>query len=95
MAGTNLIYLDPERMKRRGDMPMTGGEKLDELLWLLDAGDHPENAARKLGTNTNALIKLARDYGRMTLATRIAAERVREDRGPGQGDRNRTWMTAA
>lgn len=84
---TKLIYLDAERIARRGDTRMTGVEKLDELEWLLDGGTHPDHAAAQLGTNIAALIKLARDRDRKDLATRVAAEQIRHDRARGQGER--------
>ena len=74
-----LIYLDRERTKRRGDKPMKAAEKLAELEWLLDAGTHPEHAAAQLGTNVDALIKLARDHSRMDLVRRIPAAGARRD----------------
>lgn len=70
---TNLIHLDRERMKRRGDKPMDGVEKLDEAQWLLNGGLIPENVARQLGTNANALAKLAERHGRVDLARTFGA----------------------
>lgn len=79
MAG-ELIYLDTERMKLRGDTAMSGEEKVAEAEWLLDGGTHPDHIAAQLGTNVLALIKACRDHGRRDLARRIAVAQHRQDR---------------
>lgn len=74
-----LIYLDKERIKLRGDKSLKGAEKLAELEWLLDGGVFPAHAATQLGTNVGALTKLARDHDRLDLARRIALAGTRRD----------------
>ncbi len=83
------IYLNRERIRARGDKPMTGGEKLTEVEWLLDAGVHPDHVAAQLGTTVDALVKLARDHGQAGLGRRTSAEQIRHDRDTGQGARKR------
>lgn len=68
MSSSNLIYLDRERVARRGDKPMTGAEKLDEAQWLLDGGVHPEVVAAQLGATVAGLAKLAERHRRRELA---------------------------
>lgn len=92
MAPNDLIYLDAERIARRGDTRMTGAEKLAEAEWLLDGGTHPDHIARQLGTNVGALNKLARDHEQFDLARRISAAQVRRDGTPG---RTHTYWPAA
>lgn len=79
MSTSNPIHLDRERMKRRGDRRMTGIEKLEELAWLLEAGEHPAHAAAQLGTNVEALDKLARDRGRLDVLTQLRRRMRRAD----------------
>jgi len=74
----NLIHLDAERMRRRGDKPMTGAEQLDELEWLLDMGDHPIHAAMKLGSTPTALAMAARRHGHGDTANLMDALSKRE-----------------
>lgn len=89
MAPKELIYLDAERIARRGDTRMTGVEKVAEVEWLLDGGTHPDHIAQQLGTNVLALIKVCRDRGRKDLGSRLAAAHARHDRLPTQGERRR------
>lgn len=79
MTKSNLIHLDVERMKRRGDKPMRGAEKIVELEWLLDAGVHPSHAVAQLGTNLGAMTKMCRDYDRHDLAARVKRLENRAD----------------
>lgn len=72
MAPNDLIYLDRERMRRRGDKPMTGAEKLDEAEWLRDGGTHQLVVARRLGTTVAALEKLAYRHDRVELGNWFA-----------------------
>lgn len=67
MAPSDLIYLDKERIVRRGDKPMSGAEKLDEAEWLRDGGMHQLVIASRLGTTVSALEKLAYRHGRVDL----------------------------
>lgn len=68
---SNLIHLDVERIKRRGDKPMSGAETLDEFEYLIEAGTHPLLAAQMLGVPYGNLQKLARDLKRPGLFTRV------------------------
>lgn len=90
MAPKDLIYLDVERIARRGDTRMTGAEKVAEAEWLLDGGTHPDHIAAQLGTNVLALIKACRDNGRKDLGRRLAEAQARHDRLPTQGERKRS-----
>lgn len=67
---SNLIHLDVERIKRRGDLPMNGAETLDEFEFLIDGGTHPL-AAQMLGVPYANLQKIARDYERVGLFNRM------------------------
>ncbi|MEV4737152.1 MULTISPECIES: hypothetical protein [unclassified Microbacterium] len=68
---SNLIHLDTERIKRRGDEPMGGAETLDEYEFLIDNGTHPLLAAQMLGVPYANLQKLARDHERSGLFNRM------------------------
>lgn len=68
---TNLIHLDVERIKRRGEKPMAGPEVLDEFEFLLEVGTHPLLAAQELGIPYENLHKLATRYGRSDLFGRV------------------------
>lgn len=61
---TNLIHLDRERMKRRGDKKMTRTELVDEVVFLLDQGTHPLMVAQQLGYSWKAITKAADVLGR-------------------------------
>lgn len=78
----DLIYLDKERTRLRGDKPMTGAEKLDELQWLLDAGVHPAHAAAQLGAKVGSLETLANRHGRAELSATLKAAALRADAVP-------------
>lgn len=78
MAPNDLIYLNAERRKRRGDKPMTGAEKLVELQWLMEGGVHQTVAARQLGSSMVGLAKLAYRHGRKDLGSWMEAEICRE-----------------
>lgn len=67
-----LIYLDKERIARRGDKPMKGAETLDEAQWLRDGGMHQLVVARQLGTTWNNLERLAYRHGRQELGAWFA-----------------------
>ncbi len=72
MAPNELIYLDAERMKRRGDTRMSGAEQLDEAEWLRGGGTHQLVVARQLGTTVGNLEKLAYRHGRVELGNWFA-----------------------
>jgi hypothetical protein len=67
-----LIYLDKERIARRGDKPMGGAEKLDEAEWLREGGLHQLVVAQRLGTTVKALEKLAYRHERVELGSWFA-----------------------
>jgi hypothetical protein len=79
---TNLIHLDAERIKRRGDKPMIGPELLDEFEFLLDAGTHPLLAVELLGADYANLQRLASRYGRVGLFARVDIGAWKRDQLP-------------
>lgn len=64
MSTSNLIHLDRERMKRRGDTRMVGAELIDEVVFLLDQGTHPLLAAEMVGRDWDSITRTARGLGR-------------------------------
>ncbi|MDF2920514.1 MAG: hypothetical protein K0S70_4732 [Microbacterium sp.] len=62
---------DELRMEFRGEKPMTGEEVVEELEWLLRCGVHPDQIAKQLGKEREALGKTAERYDRPDLAINI------------------------
>lgn len=81
-TNTNLIHLDEERIKRRGDKPMSGPEVLDEFEFLLNAGTHPLLAAQMLGVKYDNLQRLAGRHGRVGLFGRVDIGAWKRDQFP-------------
>ena len=50
---------------------------IEDVEWLTDCGEHPENVARRLGyANPTNLADLLTRWGRPSLARRLTRERV-------------------
>lgn len=67
---------DPDRDEleaRRTERPMNASEVLDEVEWLLDAGESPAIVAQTVGRTVMGLERTARRNGRAALANRIYA----------------------
>lgn len=65
MSASNLIQLDTERRRLRGEKkPLQGAELIDEVVFLLDQGTHPLQAAQQLGRDWDSILRTARGLGR-------------------------------
>lgn len=51
-------------------------DRLDDLAWLLEHGEHPERAARRCGWTRGSAVTVARRHGRHDIADRMHAEAV-------------------
>lgn len=54
--------------------------RLEDALFLLDVGEHPERIARRVGVSIRALERAFRDHRRGTEITRISAQLRKERR---------------
>ena len=52
------------------------GDRLDDLLWLLENGEDPERAARRCGWTRTSARDVARRHGRHDVAELMLAEAV-------------------
>ena len=51
-------------------------DRLDDLAWLLECGEHPDRAARRCGWNRETALTVARRHGRHDLTPRLQREAV-------------------
>lgn len=64
MSTSNVIHLDAERGKRRGEKPMGRAELIDEVVFMLGQGVHPLMIAQTIGKSWRTITKAANALGR-------------------------------
>ena len=65
MSNNNLIHMDAERRRLRGERkPLQGGELIDEVVFLLDQGTHPLMVAQQVGRSWESITRTARAVDR-------------------------------